>query len=325
LDLLDKALLLELSLNCRCSYSVLASKYGVSPNTIKNRVQNLEKKKIILGFALDFNYAVFNANPAVIFFKFIKKTSDDIIKQIGNHELVKAVGISLESGFALVHFRNNQDIASLNDFFHSFNIIDVIDILPLLLPLNAEISIPKDDLKSLQPIDWLIIYHLRLNGRIPLSTLAKKTGITVKTIRKRLESLKKKSLISLTILLNPGAISQGLMVIFSLKLPKVTKKIRYDVEKKIREINEENFWVSWQVVDRPIILLGFQAANVSEVKRIKNDILKTFPNIKTISQVIGGEMIYFTDFTDQILEEKKNQGWFSPEQWECNDLSPKFK
>jgi DNA-binding Lrp family transcriptional regulator len=315
MDRLDKLILLELSANCRISYSVLARKAKVSPNTIKNRVQNLIHQKIISAFIIQFNPALLNLSTAIVSFQFTDRISEALLDQIGNLPSVSAVGSSFDSGFAIALYRDNEELAQLNDDFHSFGNLTEIEILPILMPLTVETTKPTDSLESIQPIDWLILYHLRTNGRIPLSQLTNKTHTSVKTIKKRLDSLIKRNLISQTILMNPGAISRGLMVIFALNLPQITQKTRHSIEGVLRTEHEDNFWVSWQVVDRPVLLLGFQAVNISEVKEIQKNLLKLIPNSTIMKQMIGGEMRYFPDLTDQLLEEKKGEAWFSPDQW----------
>ena len=314
MDSLDKLILVELSANCRISYSVLARKAKVSPNTIKNRVQNLVDQKIILGFVTQVNPALLNLSTAIVSFRFIDRSPETLIDQIGNLPSISAVGGSFDSGFAIALYRDNEELAQLSDDFHSIGNLTEIEILPILMPLTVNISKPTDSLESIQPIDWLILYHLRTNGRIPLSQLTRKTEISVKTIKKRLDSLLKRNLISQTILMNPGAISKGLMVIFALNIPQITRKTRHSIEKILRDNFEDNFWVTWQVADRPMLLLGFQAVNVSEVKNIQKNLLKLVPNSTMMKQMIGGELRYFPDLTDQLLEEKKEQAWFSPDQ-----------
>ncbi len=316
MDSLDKVLLLELSTDCRVSFSHLSRKYKISPNSVKNRVQKLIEREIILGFITELNPLLFNANTTLISFQFKNKINNEILNKIGNHQLVYGGGVSLDSGFATAFYRTNKELSHLNDFFYSFEDLKALELYPVLPPLSVNDSPPQGHISDLQPIDWLILYHIRDNGRIPLSKLAKKTQVTVKTLKKRIESMKKRNFITLTIRLNPGAISKGMMCIIIVELSKITHLIRFEIEKKIREIRPDNFWVSWQVVDRPKILLAFQAESASEVNAIQYEISKLIPDNISISTVIGGEMRYFPDFTDELLEKKKNEGWFSAEQWE---------
>lgn len=56
IDEIDEKILHELSRNSRDSFRKLAKKIGVSPATIIQRVQRLEKEKVILGYDVDLDY-----------------------------------------------------------------------------------------------------------------------------------------------------------------------------------------------------------------------------------------------------------------------------
>ncbi len=302
MDLLDKQILMELSNDCRISYSHLAQKHNVSANTIKNRVRILEEKGIIERFTFEFNPSLMNANTVLILFKFHNQPSENLINQLGMHPLVTGIGAGVEAGFAIGFYRNHTEISLLSDVFHSVDKIREVSIFPVLLPLTADQLSPMGTLSDIKRLDWSILSHLRENGRITLSELSKKTHISVKTIRKRLKSLQERNMIRLTIQLNPGKISRGMMVLILVELNKLTRQNRVSIDNEIRRTRPDHFWVSWQVVDRPIIILAFQAENVDEVKSIQEDVLSKVPDIQTTSHLVGGSIRYYPDFTDELLE-----------------------
>ena len=307
MDILDKQIIIELSNNCRVSFSHLARKFEVSANTVKNRVRNLEERGIIDSFTFEFNPALVNANTALILFRFHNQLSDQKITQLGMHPLITGVGVGLESGFATGVYRSNEEISLLSDVFHTIDRISELYIFPVLLPLTADHSPPKGTLTDLKKIDWDILRHLREDGRISLSELSKRTHISVKTIRKRIKLLDERKMIRLTIRLNPGKISKGMMVVFAIELNKLTQQIRINIDKAVREIRPDHFWVSWQVVDRPIVILAFQAESVNEVNSIQEDLRKTIPDIQSLSHIVGGSMNYYPDITDEILKTSRKK------------------
>ncbi|MFX0095039.1 MAG: Lrp/AsnC family transcriptional regulator [Candidatus Hodarchaeota archaeon] len=189
-------------------------------------------------------------------------------------------------------------------------------------PHSLEKSFPPlRPLGALQQIDFLILYHLRFNGRMPLSALSKKTKISVSTIRKRLNFMRKNHLIVETTLLNPGSLQKGMMTIFKVEIdPIITTHFRNEIEQKLSKELDEYYWVSWKVVGRPLLLIAFQVNNTNEITMIQNKIItELIPNYKSISSISGGAMHYFPDFRDDLLEEKRNMGWFFPDQWVRED------
>lgn len=304
MDILDKQIIMELSNNCRVSYSYLSRKYRVSANTIKNRVRILEAHGIIRKFTFEFNPLLINTNSVLILFRFRHPIGEKPVIQLGNHPLITGIGVGVEAGFASGIYRNHQELSILSDTFHSIDEIIEVTIFPVLLPLAADRSSPLGTLNDIKDIDWSILSLLRENGRISLSEISERTHISVKTIRRRIQSLQDRKMIILSIQLNPGIITKGMMVVFAIELDKLTRKLRIDIDNKIRKIRPNHFWVSWQVVDRPIVLLAFQAESADEVKLIQEDIHKTIPRIKSTTHLVGGSMNYYPDLTYDLLNEK---------------------
>jgi len=303
MDILDKQIIMELSNNCRISYTYLGQKYQVSSNTIKNRVRILEKGGIIGRFTFEFNPSLINTNSVLILFRFRSLLEEERIKQIGLHPLITGIGVGVEAGFATGLYRNHRELSTLSDIFHSLEDFVEVTIFPILLPISADRVSPQGTLNDIKPSDWKILRFLRHDGRASLSELSEKTHISVKTIRKRIESLQERKMITLTIQINPGKITRGMMAVFVVELKKLTQQLRIKIDNKIRSKRPRHFWVSWQVVDRPIVILAFQAESVEEVKLIQEDIQKTIPKIESLTHLIGGSMNYYPDLTDELLKE----------------------
>ena len=303
MDILDKQIIMELSNNCRISYTYLGQKYQVSSNTIKNRIRILEERGIIGKFTFEFNPSLINTNSVLILFRFRSSLEEEQIEQIGLHPLITGIGVGVEAGFATGLYRDHRELSLLSDIFHSLEDIIEVTIFPVLLPLNADRASPQGTLNDIKASDWKILSLLRENGRVSLSELSEKTLISVKTIRRRIQSLQERKMITLTIQLNPGKITRGMMVVFAIELKKLTRQLCIEIENKMRNIRPNQFWVSWQVVDRPIVILAFQAESADEVKLIQEDIQKTITKLESLTHLIGGSMNYYTDLTDELLKE----------------------
>lgn len=305
LDHLDRAIMGELGASCRMSFSDLAEKYDVSVNTIKNRVENLVEQKIILGFDVQPRLDLLNASFALITLQFSEMPSDDTIDELGSHPFIMAISTGMQpEGFAVSVYRTNQELNQAIDHMRSHNIVGELEVFQLLEPPQVKNFSPTKTMGDLKKIDWKILQCLRWNGRMPLTQLAKNVGRSVPTVRKRLELMREHNLIHETILSNIGAVEKGFIVTYGLEGPMIVSEPQMQIEETIRTEFPDNFWLSWKVADRPIILLTFQTVNVAEVQDIHRRLEKLFPDSKKTRQVISGQWKYFQDFRDDLIKDR---------------------
>ncbi len=307
MDLLDKSILFELSSNCRVSFTFLAQKYGVTSNTIKNRVKILEEQQIIKKYIVELNPKLLNLNTAIIWIKFPSLINTDTFLKLGQNENISAIGIGLDSAFLIINYLSNNELAQMKDLVLKQIDTEEIIVFPVLPPLSIKTLIPKRNLEEINDIEWYILSLLRHNARITLSNLSRKTNLSVKTLRRRIETLHSDSIAFFTIQMNPSVLKKGLMVIFALELKKLTLESQTLIEKEVRKKLGEKFWVSWQVVDRPIILLAFQANNMLEVSNISKTLSAIEKNPISIQKLIGEKFEYFSDLFDHLLDKKINK------------------
>jgi DNA-binding Lrp family transcriptional regulator len=102
----DKKIINYLSKNCRISLLDLSDKLKMSPNGVKNRIKNLEKKKIIIGYKAKINYEKLGYLHFRIFLhlsKFTKELYSNIKYFLKSKDNVESV--SRYIGYAEVDFR----------------------------------------------------------------------------------------------------------------------------------------------------------------------------------------------------------------------------
>jgi len=140
LEELDQTIIYELGKNCRISLVDLASKLKMSANGVKNRIKNLEKKKVIIGYKTKINYQKLDFLHFRVFIH-LNKFSDELYSRI--KEFLRKNG-SIESvsrymGYADIDFR-----------CHTKNITDLYKIISDL----------KDTfLQEIISIDSMIIFN----------------------------------------------------------------------------------------------------------------------------------------------------------------------
>ncbi|MFX0173929.1 MAG: AsnC family transcriptional regulator, partial [Candidatus Hodarchaeota archaeon] len=69
IDSVDKSLLVELTKNCRASFSTLALQFNIPAEEVSARISQLVKDRIILKFTIAPSLSLFNSKDAILFFR----------------------------------------------------------------------------------------------------------------------------------------------------------------------------------------------------------------------------------------------------------------
>ncbi|NHJ01643.1 MAG: winged helix-turn-helix transcriptional regulator [Candidatus Heimdallarchaeota archaeon] len=319
MDKLDKNLLFELKQSCRISFSDLAQYYNIPPEEVTSRVKRLVDEHIILKFTVILTPALFDVKQAFIFFRSQEIIDLDRITLLGINPAVEyiSVGQNIE-GFAFIHYVQDLDIEEVLEYFKgihpSFNELKAYKVVYMPGEITKE---PKSDVLALEKVDWLLLSHLREQGRLPLPELAKRTQISIETLAHRLDFLRQNELIDETIHLNPARSHKESWTVFRMELTLITDPYLRELSRELHETFTESFWSVWKVTDAPILLLTFLCSSYTEVEKIQVWLSEN-PGFKSIEIIMGGTTYYFSDFRDELIEEKRSHGWFSPEQWVDN-------
>jgi DNA-binding Lrp family transcriptional regulator len=305
-DALDKAIILELSNSCRTSFSNLAKKHDVSVNTIKNRVEDLIEKRIIMGFDVQLKLSLLNASFALVILHLKDRASREVVSELGKSPFIMATGTGVEpEGFAIAVYRNSTELSQAVEHLRSNDAVREVEVFQVLPPPSSMETVPSSKgLDALKKTDWKILRHLRWDGRMPLKDLAKLVGKSVPTVRKRLEFMRKHDMIYETTILNIGAVGEGMVITFGVEIPGLTPAKQLGIEKSVFGSFKNNYWASWMSVDKPLIFLTFQVANALEAGTIRDGLVEMFPESKIVAKSISGVWEYFRDFRDSILEER---------------------
>jgi DNA-binding Lrp family transcriptional regulator len=317
IDSKDKILLYELTKKCRTPYSYLANLCNISVEEVHYRLNRLVKDRIIQKFTVVPSISLFNAKDAIILFRSNNQLLDfDRITLIGVNPALEYISTgNFTEGFAFLHYRTFRELDEVVNYFYQFNFfstdIQVYTVEPLLEKSKKQ---PKTDLLGFEKIDWLILAHLREQGRLPLNELSVRTNIAVETLVKRLEFLRDKNLIDETIQINFSKTQKENWTIFCVEMTILTQPLLKEMLHELESL--PNYWKPscWRVIDQNIIILGFLCSSYTDVEKIQSWI-SDIPGIKSIEKVMGGSTYYFPDFRDELIEERKSHGWFSPEQW----------
>ncbi|MFX0181875.1 MAG: winged helix-turn-helix transcriptional regulator [Candidatus Hodarchaeota archaeon] len=317
LNTVDKSLLVELTKNCRISFSALASQNEISTEEVIIRINHLVRSRVILKFTVAPAISLFGAKDAIILFRSSKHPLDlDRLTLLGVNSTVEYISLgNLIEGFALIHYRSLNELNEVVEYFQQIHPSFEEIIAYPVQPFGREpFKFPTKDLLAFEKIDWLILAHLREQGRLSLNGLSIRTKFSVETLAERLEFLRKNNLIEETIHFNPAKTKRENWTIFNLELTLFTTPLQKELTRQLESFS--TYWQPscWKVIDQHRLLLGFLCSSYTEVEKIQawlSDIL----GVKSIDKVMGGPTYFFPDFRDELIEEKRSHGWFSPEQW----------
>jgi DNA-binding Lrp family transcriptional regulator len=194
IDEYDIYILRILARNCRTSFRSIGLDLGITTNTVKNRMKNLIDYKIIQRYVIHINYAILgykknclvivrdNINPNIIIAKF---------STIGSVYLhVDCLGGT--SVFGIVFKESTDDLVSL--LSSAIRPATLCNIFAGELETRA-VALTSTDLR--------IIKHLLSEPRMKYEDLAKLISVSLKTVKRRLEFMRRNHVLDYGITLLP--------------------------------------------------------------------------------------------------------------------------
>jgi len=178
--------------NSRTPYRALAEKLNLSVSAVHKRVQTLIDQGIIREFVARPGFAATGALIAILHGATEKKP-EELMHELGGHRSI--YWISAASGGYLyvgTYLRTLQELGPLLEF---------VQLKTGIKELNTSIigEVPGSPQEPLDTLDYQIINSLSKDSRKPVTDIAFELGLSVKTIRKRLNTMIKNSTIELTI------------------------------------------------------------------------------------------------------------------------------
>lgn len=296
LDLKDRKILYQLSLDGRQSFRSVGRKVGLSKDIVANRVKKLQENGVILQFCTIFDYLKLNLIPFRFYFKY-QYITPQIKKEIINHFVnyeYSTVVCSTEGSYdliVLILIKNVMDIypfwQKTLDKFGDYFADRVFSIyMGESIYGYSCLSDEKDGRKK--PIikrDWVRVEHddldikilkiLVVNSRIPTLEIAEKLNTNTSTINNRIKKLIKLGVIlGYTIMPNMSKIGyQGFKVDFYLREHNEIHQIIKYVEK-----NPNLFSVDY-TLGHADLELEFWLKNVNQLHQIIEDLSNKFPKL----------------------------------------------
>jgi len=183
MDLIDKGIFYALDSNCRVSYETLARQFEISANAIKKRVTKLQTSGVLKRFAIWLSLSMIDAEMLVAFIRTDGSQDDEeLITSIGNNPMIHRAAYLSNGGIvAFGEYNGAKGLNELSRFLRNQDGVAEVEIHTLLTEKGGKITFT--------PIQLKVLDQLRKNARMSIVELAKRTGLTARTIRRVLDQL----------------------------------------------------------------------------------------------------------------------------------------
>ena len=294
LDLIDKNILRILSRDCRTSYRDIAKSLGMSATTIKVRIDDLVEAGIIIGFLVEFSYAMINSQVMFVWVVTDNKEDqkqfvEEIAKTLGIRQIVPFYG-----GDYLIFFeyRNTHELADISMAIRKNSHVNSIEMHTLIGPLGQKTTLSNLQLRVLK--------ELLADARMEISDIARRSGLTVRIVRRTLRELKECESIRFSVLLRPNV---GNRVTFLLKLRWDPKQVdRDEIAKLLVKDYADEFWsITPSASDSFLIGIAI-VDNLNQMDTMTSTI-KSIPSVTYAEAYIYRPPYNFTSLERLALEE----------------------
>ena len=199
LDKTDLILCQLLLYNSRSSYRELAEKLGLSVTAVHNRIQTLIDQGVIRKFTSGLSVIAQNAIHILVFGSSKTNSIPSLKSKLEKHGsiywLAVAGGNTLYLG---AYLRNIAELDGLVKFIRENAEMPE----PTIAITGSPIPPGMQNLKlqtKLCDLDYKILRSLKDNSRKPIADIAEETGVSAKTVRRRLAYMRKNFLIQFSI------------------------------------------------------------------------------------------------------------------------------
>jgi len=274
-DLLDKKILTELTLNCRMSYQELSSRVGYTANAIRKRVDKLLENGTLYAFTIRPTLNTMNANIALSLIETDgNENVEELLDTLGKNEMVGEVNpiVTKEGGYYLIlsDYIGANGIFELGAFFRRLDHVIKVD-------MHSVMTNPLYHGRKVEflPLELRVMKYLIEDARMPIRDLCDRTNLSARRVRKILLKLQEEGGVSFSIRWNTAA--AGAVRFFL--------EIRYDVRRLeqeeliswLKERYDREFWLHWISTTDPIIFASFTVESLEDARRISLDIRKDSP------------------------------------------------
>ena len=267
-----------LLVNSRTPYRVLAGRLKLSVNAVHKRIQAMIDAGIVRGFIARPNLFIAGALNVYIFGFARAEPLRELPSKLSENDSVYWVA-QAGSGYIYVgaYVRGLSELSTVSDFIRKTT--DMYNPTVGIIDFGVNIEYPPRDI--LDTLDWQIISAFSKDSRKPIADVAQELSISVKTIRRHLNTMTKNNFIELSIDWYPDA-SDDIISVFHTKLSMEAKVNSVELHKKYGPHLIYNLGFS-NLPDEHILVIWTRT--MKELKELKEKI-ENDPNFRSATMNI---------------------------------------
>jgi Lrp/AsnC family leucine-responsive transcriptional regulator len=296
MDEIDISIIKHLKQNSRMPYRELADQLGLSMTAIHKRLQALKSDGVVQRFTTIINPALFDALNVLIYGRVGRMNLEETIKNIGASDYTAEVVAAGGNDIYITAYLD--DLSELEDYARFVKSTGKMNdaVIGIINPVDA----PQPGSIKLSQTDFKIIRALRHDSRRSYSDLAEDLGISVKTVKRRLEKLTENNVIKMTIDFLPES-TGDIVAIFNIVLKEgVEVKEAYPLL-----INKyKNNLVSCKLFNNipDLVICTFWAGSMKDIKKLQDELLKEAPVATVVNNISYTTYLFYTWLDKLVVE-----------------------
>ncbi|MFW9931866.1 MAG: winged helix-turn-helix transcriptional regulator [Candidatus Thorarchaeota archaeon] len=294
MDRIDKLIIMDLLQNCRLSYQALARKHGITLNAIKKRIHKLLSDGVF-EFCIEPNVAMFDGDWAIALIK-TNGTENQMsfINELGSNRMINEVGTLSDSGYIIYAvYSGLEGFAEFNKYLRSLNPVVNIEVHQILMNRGPKLELTKKQVH--------VLHAIIDDPRMQLSTIADRTGLSAKTVRRILNELIEDAGIWFGSRLHLNS-TDGVSFLVRVVWDENQSQLPDVLEWLSTEFSDE-YWFPLISVNSPIIFAVFMVAKIKDINVVIEKLRKS-PLLTSASAIMGSQSHSFYDLRRYWLEEK---------------------
>jgi DNA-binding Lrp family transcriptional regulator len=281
MDAKDFQLLAALHQDARQSYRSLGRCISLTAPAVRERLTRLQELGVLRGYGLRIDPSIFDRDQLLIFFQG-EWTQRHVEKALAAPDVAFVVW-RLDGALAIAVWPCDPQ----KSVRHLANILQA-------RPTRQGLTERRQNLRPLSIIDWQVIDVLIDDPKIPLKKIIELTGLSPKTIRKRLETLVESSIISIMPLVGSST-GSGETVSYLAIVGNVDMKELYRLMGDIILVNKTE--------KPPMKYLLCREADLGNLTA-KTSALSKLPGVKSVDTALNRELLFATEFAHSLVREK---------------------